>query len=138
MIDAGIFDGDFFFEIIDDIDGKVKDLDEKIIDTNNPPGRFVISDFEGIVGGTLIEISEPWYYVPSDEEQGKVTYTMKFKGINEMGDLFLRTSSDTALSYTVGSFYKFDLKNRNQYSMQLSGAFMDSELDALEHLQECD
>ena len=115
-----------------------KNLDEKIIDTNNPPGRFIISDFEGTVGGTLTKISEPSYYVPSDEEQGKLTYTMTFQGINKMGDLFLRTSSDTALPYKVGAFYKFDLKNKNQYSMQLSGAFMDPELNSLEHLPECD
>ena len=115
-----------------------KKLDEKIIDTNNPPGRFIIKDFEGIVGGKLIKISEPWYFVPSDEEQNKVTYTMTFKGINKMGDLSLRTSSDLELPYKTGEFYKFDLKNKNQFSMQLSGAFMDPNLNALDHLQECD
>lgn len=114
------------------------DLDDKIIDTDNPTGRFVIGGFEGIVGGTLINVSAPAYYVPSDEEQGKATYTMTFKGINKKGDLFLRTSSDAALPYIVGEFYKFDLKNKDQYSMQLSGVFMDPELVALENLQECD
>ncbi len=114
-----------------------KNLDEKIIDTNNPPGRFIISDFEGIVGGTITKISEPQYFLPSDEEQSKITYTITFKGINKAGDLFLRTSSETTLPYRIGAFYRFDLKNINQYSAQLSGAFMDPELNALEYLQEC-
>lgn len=113
-------------------------LDEKIIDTNNPPGRFIINGFDGVVGGKLVKISEPFYYVPSDEENKKVTYNMTLKGINKEGDLFLRTSSGSTLPYEVGKFYKFDLKNRNQYSSQLSGVFMDPNLDALEHLPQCD
>ena len=111
-------------------------LDERIVDTNNPPGRFIIDGYEGVVGGTLIEISEPSYYALYDENQGIVTYHMTFKGINKKGSLPLRTSSDT-LRYEIGEFYKFDLENINQYSMQLSGAFLDPNQDALERM-DCD
>lgn len=114
-----------------------KNLDEKIIDTNNPPGDFIIGDFEGIVGGTIIKISEPSY-----EEnivlRRYLTYTITFIGVNKVGDLFLRTKSETTLPYKVDQFYKFDLKNKNKYSAELSGVFIDTELNALEHLQECD
>jgi len=106
--------------------------------SNNSQGPFIINDFEGIMGGTLIDISDSWYYVSSDRENGKTTYTLTFQGINKTGEIFLRTLSNNTLNYQLGNFYKFDLANKNQYSMQLSGAFIDLEMNALERLEECE
>ncbi len=117
------------------------------IDTNNceeltkrldsSTNHGLIQGFEGIIGGTIIKISEPYYYIPQDEEQGKTTYTLTFNGINEQGKLYLRIYGND-LKYKLGQFYKFDLANKNKHSMQLSGAFIDIEMNALTRLEECE
>ena len=100
-------------------------LDKTIIDTNNPPGRFIISEFEGIVGGTLTNISN------NGLDRGYNSYILTFKGANSEGELYLITSSNSQLPYKIGQFYKFNLSNRNQYSAALSGSFIDNNLDKL-------
>lgn len=107
-----------------------QELDAKITNRGSVGGNT------GIVGGKLIKISQLWYYLPSDEEYGKITYTMTFKGIDNEGYLYLRTLSNTSLPYEIEKFYKFNLNN-TRLSGMLSGVFIDSELDALKHLPEC-
>ena len=113
-------------------EGLSKEMNDKIEDSNDPSIISPIGGFEGVIGGTLLSISETWFYVPSDEEQEMVTYTLTFKGMSETGTLSLRTSSEPPLPYKTGEFYKLDLKNKNQYSMQLSGVFMDPDQNALQ------
>lgn len=117
-----------------------KRLDGNIIDTNNPPGRFIIGDSDesnALVGGKLVEISELRYSLDSDKPE-IVTYDLAFKGVNKKGILFLRTWANTTLKYKIGEFYQFDLKNINKYSMQLSGTFTDKNQDLLERMEECE
>lgn len=83
-----------------------------------------IGSFNGIVGGTLMNVSSPYYYIPEDKNQSKLTYTLTFKGMEKQVELHLITSSDNPLSYEVGNFYKFDLSNIRKSGM-LSGAFFD-------------
>ena len=110
-------------------------LDEAVIETAHGDSR--IRGREDVVGGTLIDISEPWFYVPTDEEQKKPTYTLTFAGKNKAGNLFLRTSLDIVLPYKINNFYKFDLENINLFSAQLSGAFMDPDANKLQ-LMDCE
>lgn len=105
-----------------------KNLDEKIIDTNNPPGKFIISDFEGVVGGTLIAISNDTFI------RGHNGYLLTFRGIEKEGTLSFGTISEDDFPYEIGRFYKFNLANKNQYSAALSGAFIDNDLDKLEEI----
>jgi hypothetical protein len=103
---------------------KIK-LDEKITDTNNPPGRFVIGGFDGIVGGTLTNIED------NGLDRGYQSYILTFKGKNNEGTLYLMTDPERNLPYKIGEFYQFDLSNKNQYSAALHGSFMDYNLDKL-------
>jgi hypothetical protein len=105
-----------------------KNLDEKIIDSNNPPGNFRIQGFEGVVGGTLISISNDTFI---RDHNG---YVLTFRGIEKEGKLSLGTVSEESFPYEIGKFYKFDLANKNQYSAALSGAFIDNNLDKLEEI----
>ena len=102
-----------------------KKLDKTIIDTNNPPGRFSIDEYEGIVGGTLTNIKN------NGPDHGYNSYILTFRGVHSEGDLYLITSSKLELPYKTGQFYKFDLANINQYSAALSGSFIDNKLDKL-------
>jgi hypothetical protein len=100
-------------------------LDKSIVDSNNPPGRFIISSFEGIVGGTLTDI------MSKGTDRGYNSYTLTFKGIDSHGELYLLTSSNKTLPYQIGQFFQFDLENRNRFSAALSGSFIDNDLDRL-------
>ncbi len=100
-------------------------LDENIVDTNNPPGRFSIQGYEGTVGGTLVNIKD------NGLDRDYQSYTLAFRGKNAEGELYLITQSSDALPYQIGQFYKFDLSNRNQYSAALSGSFIDNDLNKL-------
>lgn len=108
-------------------------LDNKITGIYNHPGNFVIESSGGIVGGVLENISKPYYYIPEDENQSIVTYTLIFKGVDKQGELYLRTNSNQQFIYQVGKFYRFDLSNRRQNGM-LSGVFLDINQTALQPL----
>jgi hypothetical protein len=104
-------------------DELAKKLDSTIIDTNNPPGRYIISEFEGIVGGTLMDIKY------NGLDRGYNSYLLTFQGISSEGELYLITLSNETLPYKTGQFYKFDLADINKYSAALSGSFIDNNLD---------
>ncbi len=99
-------------------------LDKEIVDTNNPPGRFIIEGFEGIVGGTLTNIKN------NGLDRGYNSYILTFKGSNSEGELYLITSSKSGLPYKIGQFYKFDLANKSK-TAALNGGFIDNNLDKL-------
>ncbi len=105
-------------------EGLTDKLDKAIVDTNNPPGRFIIDGFEGIVGGTLTNVKD------SGLDRGYNSYILTFKGSNSEGDLYLITSSNSGLPYKIGRFYRFDLANKSK-SAALSGGFIDNNLDKL-------
>jgi hypothetical protein len=54
-------------------------LDSVIEDTNNPPGRFIISGWEGVVGGVLTNVENHGY----DSWIGMYDYDLTFKGKNK-------------------------------------------------------
>ncbi len=87
--------------------------------------------YEGNVGGTLLEVSDPYFYVPEDNEQNKTTYTLTFKGLEKEGKLYLRTYSNKSFSYEVGKFYKIDLSNIRPNG-HLSGSYFDFDMDKLQ------
>src|SRR3989344_1183927 len=79
-----------------------KNLDKKIVDTNNPSGRFIISGYTGMVGGTLINIKN------NGQDRNSNSYTLTFKGINSEGNLYLITSSNSELMPLKVSVYEFE------------------------------
>ena len=121
----GVFIIWWYAQQINSCEKLAKNLDKKIVDTNNPSGRFIISGYTGMVGGTLINIKN------NGQDRNSNSYTLTFKGINSEGNLYLITSSNSELPYKIGQFYRFDLKNKNQYSAAVSGSFIDHELDKL-------
>ena len=109
-----------------------KKLDNKIVERPNPFGRFMIVGFEGVVGGTLIEINGGEY----NDYLGYYDYWLVFKGKEKTG-VFGLISRSNNISYKIGQFYKFDLSSRNKYSARLSGAFIDTNFTKLQPLN-CD
>jgi len=103
-----------------------EELDKVIIDSNNPPGRFIIIGYEGVVGGTLTGIDSPGF----DKYSGFYEHFLTFKGKTKEGELLLITKTDQKLPYNIGEFYKFDLANRRKYGY-LSGSFIDNNLNKL-------
>lgn len=102
-----------------------KALDSVIVDSNNPSGRFIISGFSGVVGGTLVSVD----YL--DLDRGLSSYELVFRGLGKSGSLYLVSSNNGSIPYVVGSFYSFDLANKNRYSSALSGSFIDHDFDKL-------
>jgi hypothetical protein len=105
-------------------------LDAQITDTNNPPGRFIISSLGenvGEVGGTLRDIKNNGL----DRNYNSYVLTFQGKESNSKGELYLLTTSNETLPYIAGKFYSFDLQNINKYSAATSGMFIDNELNKL-------
>ncbi len=98
-------------------------LDSNIMDTNNPPGRLIISGNEGFVAGTLLEVKEYGF----DESSNYYAYDLTFAGKNKQGNLYLITNQET-ITLQIGTFYKFDLANVRQNG-KLAGSFIDENLD---------
>lgn len=101
---------------------------------DNTPFLFTVlnQDYqEIIVGGTLLDVSEPYYYVPEDKYQAQLTYALTFKGKEKEEVIYLRTNADKPFSYKVGIFYTLNLSNirPNGY---LSGSFFDPDMDRLQ------
>jgi ABC-type antimicrobial peptide transport system permease subunit len=88
----------------------------------------IFNEFYKVVGGTLTNISEPWYF---DDEQNKTTYTLTFKGITKYRTIELRTYSNSSLRYQIGKFYRFNLNNI-RLGGRLGGNFLDPEMNKLE------
>jgi len=116
----------YYFLFFNSCERLAKSLDKKI-------NYGQIGGFHGIVGGTLTNVSEAWYFVPTDREQNRTTYTLTFRGIDKEGALYLRTDSNNLFSYEVGKFYKFDLSNRRM-SGYLSGSYFDLNMTELEQV----
>ena len=87
-----------------------------------------------LVGGKLIEISKT-----DGEAYERNEFMLTFKGFQKQGKIYIGTKNES-VPYEIGKFYKFDLGNECKliYSMASSGMFSDPNLDALEHLPECD
>ena len=86
------------------------------------------------VGGKLINVSK--MYQPGYERN---EFTLTFQGFETQGNIYIGTTNE-GIPYEIGKFYKFDLGNKCKllYSAASSGAFSDPDLDALEHLEQCD
>ena len=85
------------------------------------------------VGGKLIDISKT-----DSAAYERNEFTLTFQSSQKQGKIYIGTKSES-IPYEIGKFYKFDLGNKCKliYSMASSGMFSDPNLDALEHLQEC-
>jgi len=86
------------------------------------------------VGARLINITRIY-----NEAYERYEFKLTFKGYKKQGDIYIGTKNES-IPYEVGKFYKFDLSRECWliYSMASSGMFSDPELNALEHLKECD
>lgn len=108
---------------------------EKQIDPARCDQYFAENQKPILVGGKLIDtskLSTPWY------GENRSEFTLTFKGFKKERRLRIATGEE-AVPYEIGKFYRFDLGRECPliHSMASSGNFLDSDLNALEHLEEC-
>lgn len=115
-------------DFVDDCNELAKSLDNTIFDNDNPPNNFVIGGFEGVIGGTLIDVSNDTFI------RGYNGYLLTFRGVEKEGVLSFGTVSEEYFNYEIGVFYKFDLANKNNSSAAIHGAFIDNDFDKLEEI----
>lgn len=97
---------------------------DKWLSEENPPPIWV--------GGTLINITKNAWEDGND-------FTLTFQGATKQGTITIGTRNES-VPYQTGQFYKFNLERKCDliYSMHSSGMFPDPDLNALEHIEECD
>ena len=101
---------------------------------DNAPFLFAVAKLEYhelLVGGKLVKVSEPYYFVPEDKEQNKITYALTFKGMEKEEEVYLRAHANKPFSYAVGIFYKINLSDIRP-SGRLSGSFFDFDMNKLQ------
>lgn len=105
---------------VDECNELRKKLDNSVVAINNPAGRMDLlgtGDLE--VGGTLINIENRGF----SESIGYYGYTLRFRGNNKEGDLYL-ISDFSSIPYRVGEFYSFNFADKRVHGV-LSGSFIE-------------